>query len=104
LGARKLTPVVGSELSRLSEDERNAVVFEQNRQLALADALADSGQTFHRYVEAVATLSEEDLNDPSWFAQMPKGWRPCRILFDSGRQQGHAEGIRAWLARRGRDS
>jgi hypothetical protein len=104
LGVAQAHAVIGSELWRLSEDERNAVVFEQNRHRDLADVLADSGQTFHRYVEAVAALSEEELNDPSRFAEMPEGWQPWRILFDPGHYQGHAEGIRAWLARRGLDS
>jgi hypothetical protein len=104
IGVAQAYAVVGSELWRLSEDERNAVVFEQNRHRELADVLLDSGQTFRRYLAAVAALSEEELNDPSRFAQMPEGWQPWRILFDPGHYQGHADSIRAWLARRGRES
>lgn len=104
LGVAQARAVVGSELWQLSEDERNAAVFEQNRHRELGDVLAESRQTFHRYLEAVAVLTEEELNDPGRFAQMPAGWRPWRILFDPGHYQGHADGIRAWLARRVRDS
>lgn len=104
LGVAQARAVVGSELWQLSEDERNAAVFEQNRHRELGDVLAESRQTFHRYLEAVAVLTEEELNDPGRFAQMPPGWRPWRILFDPGHYQGHADGIRAWLARRVRDS
>jgi hypothetical protein len=104
LGVAQSLAVVGSELWRLSEDERNAAVFEQNRDRELGDVLAESRQTFRLYLDAVAALSEEDLNDPSQFAEMPEGWRPWRILFDPGHYQEHADGIRAWLARQARDS
>jgi len=100
LGVVHARAVVGSELWQLSEDERNAVVFEQNRSRELGDVRADSRRIFHRYLEAVAALTEEDLNDPSRFAQMPEGWRPWRILYDPGHYQGHADSIRAWLGRR----
>ena len=104
IGVAHAHAVVGSELWQLSEDERNAAVFAQNRHRELRDVLAESRQTFSRYLEAVVALSEEELNDPGRFAQMPAGWRPWRIVFDPGHYQGHADGIRAWLARRARDS
>jgi hypothetical protein len=100
LGVAQARAVVGSELWQLSEDERNAVVVEQNRRRELRDVLADSRGIFRLYFEAVAALSEEDLNDPSRFAQMPDGWRPWRILYDPGHYQAHADSIRAWLVRR----
>jgi hypothetical protein len=100
LGVAQARAVVGSELWQLSEDERNAVVVEQNRRRELRDVLADSRGIFRLYFEAVAALSEEDLNDASRFAQMPDGWRPWRILYDPGHYQAHADSIRAWLVRR----
>jgi uncharacterized damage-inducible protein DinB len=89
--------VIGSELWRLPENERNATVFEQNRNRELREVLAESRRLFRLYVEALAALSDEDLNDPSRFAAVPDGWRPWRILFDPGHYQGHADSIRAWL-------
>ncbi|MGO8948663.1 MAG: DinB family protein [Ktedonobacterales bacterium] len=100
LGVAQARAVVGSELWQLPENERNAAVFEQNRRRELREVLADSRHLFSLYVEAVAALSEEDLNDPSRFAAMPEGWRPWRILFDPGHYQGHADSIRAWLVKR----
>src|SRR5215472_14974603 len=100
IGVVQAHAVVGSELWRLSEDERNAAVFEQNRDRELQEVLADSQEIFHRYLDAVGALSEEDLNDPSRFAGMPEGWRPWRILYDPGHYAAHAESIQAWLARR----
>jgi hypothetical protein len=104
LGVAQARAVVGSDLWRLTEDERNAIVFEQNRGRELHDVLADSRRIFRQYFEAVAALTEEELNDPRRFASMPEGWRPWRILYDPGHYQGHADSIRAWLARRERNS
>lgn len=104
IGVAHAHAVVGSELWKLSEDERSAAMFAQNRDRQLGDVLAESRQTFSRFLEAVAALSEEELNDPGRFAQMPAGWRPWRILFDPGHYREHADGIRAWLDRRARDS
>jgi hypothetical protein len=100
LGVAQAHALVGSELWQLSEDERNAAVFEQNRDRELQEVLADSQEIFHRYLDVVGALSEEDLNDPSRFVGMPEGWRPWRILYDPGHYAAHADGIRVWLARR----
>jgi DinB superfamily len=101
LGVAEAHAVVGSELWQLSQDERNAAVFEQNRRRELQEVLADAQQIFHRYFEAVAALSDEDLNDPSRFAGMPEGWRPCpgcTCRVSSGQYQAD-EGTRAGIAR-----
>jgi hypothetical protein len=100
LGVAEAHALVGSELWQLSQDERNAAVFEQNRHRELPDVVADSRHLFGRYFEAIAALSEDDLNDPTRFAGIPEGWRPWRILYDPGHYDGHAASIRAWLVRR----
>ena len=100
LGVARAHALVGSDLWTLSEDERNAIVFEQNRGRELPDVLAESRQVFAQFVEAVAALSEEDLNDPHRFAGMPIGWRPWRVLYDPHHYADHARSIGAWLARR----
>ena len=92
--------VVGSELWQLSEDERNAAVFEQNRGRDVQDVLSESRQVFRQYLEAVGALSEEELNDPGRFPGILDGWRPWRILYDPTHYQVHAQSIRAWLERR----
>jgi hypothetical protein len=102
LGVAQAHAVVGSALWQLPEDERNAAVVEQHRPRELREVLAESRRVFQQYLEAVAALSEEDLNDPSRFAAIPTGWRPWRILYDPGHYQGHTDSIRAWLVRRER--
>src|SRR5690348_10223220 len=95
LGVAQAHALVGSEFWQLPQDERNAAVFEQNRSRELQEVLADSQEIFYRYLDAVAALSDEDLNDPSRFASMADGWRPWRILYDLGHYQAHADSIRA---------
>lgn len=95
--------LVGSELWRLSEDERNAAVFERNRGRDARDILAESGQVFQRYVAAIDTLTEEDLHDPTQWRGMPNGWLPWRILYDPTHYAVHARSIRAWLERQKSD-
>ena len=100
LGVAQARALVGSDLWQWSEEERNRAVFEQNRGRDLHDVLAESRQVFRQYLEAVAALSGEDLNDPGRFQGLPDGWRPWRILYDPAHYQVHAQSIRAWLARR----
>ena len=100
LAVARARALVGSDLWQLSEDERNAAVFEQNRGRDLHDVLSESRQVFQDYLEALGALSEEELNDPSRFRGLPDGWRPWRILYDPTHYHGHAESIRAWLERR----
>ena len=100
VGVVQAHALVGSELWQLSEDERNAAVFQQNRGRELRDVLAESHQVFPQYFAAVASLSEDELNDPGRFKDMPGEWRPWRILYDPTHYQVHAQSIRAWLAQR----
>ena len=98
MGVAQARAVVGSDLWRLPEDERNAAVFEQNRGRELREVLSASHRIFQQYLKAIAALSEEDLNESSHFVDMPDGWRPWRILYDPSHYQEHADSIRAWLA------
>ena len=100
LGLMAARALVGSDLWRLTDDERNAIVFQQNRHRDLDDVLAESREIFTRYLEALEALSEEDLNDPRRFAGMPLDWRPWRVLYDPHHYQHHAADIRAWLETR----
>jgi uncharacterized protein (TIGR03083 family) len=94
--------LVGSELWRVSDDERNAVVHAQNRDRALDDVLADSETTYGEYVAALASLTDDELNDPARFAGMPSDWRPWRTLYDPHHYAHHAADVRAWRAERER--
>ena len=100
IGVVRAHAVVGSELWQLSEEERNAAVFAQNRSRPLEDVLSESDQIFQEYLAAVESLSEEELNDPSGFPGISSGWLPWRILYDPTHYEEHGQSIAAWLARR----
>ncbi len=97
LNARAL---VGSDLWELPQDERNAVLLEENRNRSLDDVLTESKQVFEQLLLAVQALSEQAVNDPSRFKDMPTQWVPWQVIagntFDH--YPVHAASIRMWLA------
>jgi hypothetical protein len=99
VGLIRARALVGSELWRLSEDERNAAVYAQNRNRSLDEIEADYEQAAADFVAALDSLSVEELNDPTHFQGMPPAWRPWRTVYDPHHYPHHAADIRAWLAR-----
>jgi hypothetical protein len=99
VGLLRARALVGSELWYLSEDERNAAVYEENRQRPLADVLAEAKEVYQQFLELLETLSDEDLADPSRFEGMPPDWAPWQVLAGSSYRhyRDHAEDIRKWL-------
>jgi hypothetical protein len=93
--------LVGSELWNLPQDQRNAAIYEQNRQRDLDDVLREAQQVFQELVAALAPLSNEDLNDPARFPGMPPDWVPWQIIAGNTYEhyQHHTPSIRAWLGR-----
>src|SRR5262245_37896260 len=63
VGVLRERALVGSELWNLPLDQRNAAIFEQNKDRALDDVLEESRQVFPQLLELAAGLSDEELND-----------------------------------------
>jgi hypothetical protein len=107
-GEREMVPImrtrelVGSELWELSDDERNEIVYQQNRDRPLQEILQEEQQTYADLFEAAQALSDEDLNDPHRFKQMPEEWVPWQIIAGCSfkHYQDHVPSIREWLAQR----
>ena len=105
---REMVPImstrelVGSELWELSDDERNEIVYQQNRDRPLQEILQEEQQAYADLLEAAQALSDEDLNDPHRFKQMPDGWVPWQIIAGCSfkHYQDHVPSIREWLAQR----
>ena len=72
--------VAGSELWNLSDDERNEIVYQQNRERPLHEIMSQEQQAYADLLGAAQTLSDEDLNDPHRFQQMPEDWVPWRLF------------------------
>jgi hypothetical protein len=73
----------GSELWERSQEERNAVIFAENRGRTLEDVLAEAERVFAELWELLQTLDEEELHDASRFADMPADWPPWGVLADN---------------------
>jgi uncharacterized damage-inducible protein DinB len=105
---QELVPVMqthvlaGSELWNLSLDERNEVVYQQNQNRPLHEIMMEEQEAYAHFLQAVQELSEEDLNEPHRFNNMPEVWVPWQILAGSSfkHYQDHMPSVREWLMRR----
>lgn len=73
LGARAL---VGSELWRLPEEARNAVVYEENRERPLRDIVSESTRVHLKLLDVLEGMPEADLLGATWFDALPGDWPP----------------------------
>jgi uncharacterized damage-inducible protein DinB len=89
-----------SELWNLSEDERNEIVYQQNRDRSLRDVVNEERKAYADMLAAIESLSDEALNDPGRFKGMPQDWIPWRIVdgCSSRHYRDHAAQLREWLA------
>jgi uncharacterized protein (TIGR03083 family) len=99
VGVARTRVLAGSDLWKLGDDERNAIVFERERARPLDDVLRDHRESFDDFMRALDDLTEEELNDPARIRDMIPGWRPWRILYHPGHADAHAKDICAWLER-----
>jgi len=80
VGALQRRALVGSELWLLSQDERNAAVYRENRDRPLDDVQEEARQIFAAIRAEIALLSDAEMNDPALIAGMPGGLTPWQWL------------------------
>lgn len=99
VGMLQARALVGSDLWNLPQDQRNSPIHEENKHRTLEDVLTESEQVFQQLLEAVASLSEEDLHDPSRFQHMPFEWLPWKVIAGNSFEHYHQHipDIRHWL-------
>jgi hypothetical protein len=99
VGVLQARALVGSDLWNLPLDERNAAIFEQNRDRPLNEVLEESRQVYPQLLELAESLSDEELNDPRRFPGMPDEWVPWGLVADNTftHYPDHIASIRAWL-------
>ena len=94
-----------SILENADIDQRNAAIFEQNRDRPLNEVLSEAQGTFEQLLAAVEVLSDEDLTDAArsdWFVK--PYWKVSRPLWECiagdsyEHYREHAADIQAWLA------
>jgi uncharacterized damage-inducible protein DinB len=108
-GEREIAPVMrthvlaGSELWNLSDDERNEIMYQQNRDRSLHEIMNEEQQAYADLLAAARTLSDEDLNDSHRYKQMPEEWVPWQLYAGNTFKHfhDHMPSIREWLAQRG---
>jgi len=91
--------LVGSELWNLPQDQRNSPIYEENKHRTLKDVLSESERVFQQLMEAFASLSEEDLHDPSRYQYMPADWVPWKVIAGNSFEHYHQHipDIEHWL-------
>lgn len=96
--------LVGSGLWDLPLDQRNAVIYNKNKDRALKEVLDESATIFKALTQALQTLTEEDLHDPSRFPNMPPDWQPWDLFAQNTYEhyQDHLSDLQAWLAEKPR--
>ncbi|MGH2481986.1 MAG: DinB family protein [Ktedonobacteraceae bacterium] len=93
--------LVESELwnMTMTDDERNPIIVSWYRDHTPQAVLAEEQQVYARLLTLLQTLSDEDLNDPQRFRDMPLDRVPWKVIagdsFDHYRS--HMPDIRAWL-------
>jgi uncharacterized protein (TIGR03083 family) len=99
IGMLKAKALEGSELWQLPQDERNVLIYEENRDRPLEEVLSEAEQIYNQLFEAIASLSEDDLSDPSHFRDMPSEWTPWDVIAGNTYEHYHQHipDIREWL-------
>jgi hypothetical protein len=105
---REMVPVIrlrvstGSQWWALPTDERNAMIYQHNRHRPLQEILDEGQHSYRELREAVQSLSDEDLNDPRRFRDMPEDWVPWQIFAGNSFEhyQDHLLVLHAWVTDR----
>ncbi len=104
-GERELVAVLcthtGSDLWNLSDDERNEIEYQQQKDRPLHDIVNEERQAYTALLEVAQQLSDEDLNDPHYFKNMLQEWRPWQLIAGDTfkHYEDHMPSLREWLAK-----
>lgn len=101
MAIRRGEPLPQPEYKGLSINERNALIYERQRALPLADVLRDSPISFQRSIESVQGLHDNDLYDLEFTRASGIDWTVHDLLEGDtyGHYQEHTTAVRAWLDR-----
>ena len=83
LTTRDLSFGPSDDLWATRNDERNKVLYDMYRDLPLSSVLSEEKQVYKDLLIEVRKLTDEDLNDPRRFNDMPIDWLPWRIIAEN---------------------
>lgn len=91
--------LAGSELWLLPLDDRNAVIYEQNRARLLAEVHAEFQSANMALMEAIQATSDEDIQWADWFKELPEALMPWQVIQRNvlDHYHHHTDDIRRWL-------
>ncbi|UCH59714.1 MAG: ClbS/DfsB family four-helix bundle protein [Anaerolineales bacterium] len=100
VGMLKDRALVGSELWELGTDERNQVVYQQNKGRLLEEVLSEAQYIYTQLLSLLKGLNEPELYAAAYFKNMPPDWLPWRIIAGNTylHYQEHSQDVQAWLA------
>ena len=70
----------GSDWWNLPLNERNRLIFEDNRNRSADDVREESRDVHEALVKMIETLTDEQLNDPAQWPGMPAEWQPWDVI------------------------
>ena len=99
IGMLKAMALEGSDLWQFPQDERNVPIYEENKDRPLEEILSEAEQVYDQLFEAISSLSDDELVDPSHFRYMPDEWIPWDVMAGNTYKHyyQHIPDIREWL-------
>jgi len=93
--------LVGSDLWNLPLDQRNDAIYQENRNKDIKNVLAEAKGFCEAMMKEMQTLSDEDLQDPGRFSDMPSDWQPWDLIAQNTCEhyEDHLADLRAWNAK-----
>jgi len=80
IGMIRARALVGSELWLLRLHERNDAIYRANCDRSSAEVRREAEVVYAGLLEALETLSDQDLVDPGHFPGMPVDWQPWQVI------------------------
>jgi uncharacterized damage-inducible protein DinB len=102
IGVLQSRALAGSELWELPNDERNASIYETFKNDPIDQILAQADKIHAALMPLLETLTDEELNGASHFAEMPPDWIPWEVIASntSEHYRDHIPEVQNWLARK----
>jgi uncharacterized protein (TIGR03083 family) len=99
VGILQARALIGSDLWQLPADQRNARIFEENRDRPLHEVLAEAERVHQQLLEGLEAIAEDDLVDPHRFPGMPDDWQPWKVIAENSNEhyRDHGRDLRTWL-------
>ena len=103
IGLLKARAFVGSDYWQLPTDERNAIIYEENKENDPVQVWSDYKSVYAEMMGLMDQLTDDDLNDPARFPGMPPEWQPWLIFAGNTHEhyRAHLPNVKAFKSKKG---